>query len=369
MKFKEFLSSFTYLLEDSPRESIGDNSRYVFMSDLHLGDGGSRDDLSPNRGIVHNALSRWYLERGYTLVLNGDIEDLSKFKYKDIRAAWKGFYGILDDFEAKGKLRRILGNHDLALLGRTDYPYRTSHGLALDWKGKTLFAFHGHQASRFFMKYDYLSEIVVRYIAKPFAIRNTSVSSDSRRRFSTERLIYRASRSLGIVSITGHTHRPLFESRSKYDSLRWSIEELLREYPGSNLEGRRIIVEKIDLYRQELRRMRKRDRDLRLFRSLYGEIDLLVPSLFNSGCATGKHGMTAIELVDGRISLVQWTGAKGPRDYVEVEALSVDSLPDTPFARYTLRSDSLDEVFTRIELLGDRPSALAAGLATAGAIR
>ena len=39
---------------------------------------------------------------------------------------------------------------DLALLTREDYPYELSHSLAFDWKDRTLFAIHGHQASRFF---------------------------------------------------------------------------------------------------------------------------------------------------------------------------------------------------------------------------
>jgi len=352
MRFGEFFESFKHLLEESPRETLGPDSRLVFMSDLHLGDGGAKDDLAPNRGIVHNALAKWYLKQGHTLVLNGDIEDLSKFRYREIRDAWRGLYGLFDEFADGGRLRRILGNHDLALLARDDYPYEFFHGLSFDWKGRTLFAFHGHQASRFFMEFDYLSEFIVRYLAKPLSIRNTSVSGDSRRRYRTERRIYRASRRLGIVSIAGHTHRPLFESLSKYDSLRWSIEELLRAWPGAGEEEKAKIEESVAVYKSEIGRLRKREKDLRLSESLYGEGSLLVPTLFNSGCATGRHGMTAIEIGDGAISLVQWTGAKGPRDYVNRESVEHVVIPGTPFARHVLRKTSLDEVFARIDLLG-----------------
>ena len=351
MNFREFLKSFRHLLEESPRETIGPDSRYVFLSDLHLGDGGRKDDLAPNRGIIHNLLAKWYLPKGHTLVLNGDIEDLSKFRYREIREAWTGLYGLFDEFDDAGKLRRILGNHDLALLAREDYPYEPSHGLALDWKGRTLFAFHGHQASRFFMEFDYLSEFVVRYLAKPLSIKNTSISGDSRRRFRTERRIYRASRRLGIASITGHTHRPLFESLSKYDSLRWAVEELLRSWPGADAEGKAKIENTIAVYRTELVRLRKDKKDLRLSTSLYDDGDIVVPSLFNSGCATGKHGITAIEIESGSIALVQWTGAKGPRDYVSLESLDRSEIPSTPYARHVLRRAPLDEVFARIDLL------------------
>jgi len=351
MEFREFLDSFHHLLEASPRETIGPESSYVFMSDLHLGDGGRKDDLAPNRGIVLSALAEWYLPKGHTLVLNGDIEDLSKFRYREIREAWKGLYGLLDEFSDSGRLRRILGNHDLALLARDDYPYELSHGLALDWKGRTLFAFHGHQASRFFMEFDYLSEFIVRYLAKPLSIKNTSISGDSRRRFRTERRIYRASRRLGIASIAGHTHRPLFESLSKYDSLRWSIEELLRAWPGADDLGKTGIEKTIAVYRTELGRLRKHEKALRLSTSLYDEGDIIVPSLFNSGCATGRHGITAIEIEAGSISLVQWTGTKGPRDYVNLESLDRSEISETPYARHVLRRAALDEVFARIDLL------------------
>lgn len=62
---KDFLSSFKYLVEELPREKLDPDGRIVFMSDLHLMDVGSRDDLVPNRGIVQDALARWYPERAF----------------------------------------------------------------------------------------------------------------------------------------------------------------------------------------------------------------------------------------------------------------------------------------------------------------
>jgi len=352
MKFKDFLSSFSYLLSESPKETLAPGGRFVFMSDLHLGDGGSRDDLAPNRGLVQNALARWYLERGFTLVLNGDIEDLSKFRWREIREAWGGLFEIFDAFHKAGRLRRIVGNHDLGLLARNDYPYALTHSLALDWNGHSLFAFHGHQASRFFVKYDYLSEFIVRYLAKPLTIRNSGVSGDSRYRYHTERLIYKASRRLGLVSITGHTHRPLFESHSKYESLRYSIEELLREFPKAKAARKNEIAELIEVYRRELARVDRKKLRRDLGSSLYGHNDFLVPSLFNSGCATGKKGFTALEIEGEAIALVQWTGVKGPRTYVEGESVEHSLLEGTPYSRYVMRRAALEEVFTRIDLLG-----------------
>ena len=122
MKFPEFLGSFEGLLDASPRERLDESSRIVVVSDLHLGNGGTRDDLAHNRGLVQESLETFYLRRGWTLVLNGDIEDLSKFGYERIRPAWAELFALFEDFHEQGRLRKILGNHDAGLELRRDYP-------------------------------------------------------------------------------------------------------------------------------------------------------------------------------------------------------------------------------------------------------
>ncbi|OHE68963.1 MAG: hypothetical protein A2001_06615 [Treponema sp. GWC1_61_84] len=345
------MESFRRFVAATPVEKLADDGRYLFLSDLHMGDGGPRDDLEPNRILVETALEKHYLEKGFTLVVNGDAEDLNKFRLKVVRSAWKKLYRIFDAFHARGRLRKIVGNHDLGLLRETDYPYPLLHGLVLERNGKRIFAFHGHQASRFFVKFDYLAEFIVRYLAKPLRIKNSSIATDSRRRFMAERLIYRAARRLGILAITGHTHRPLFESLSKYDSLRWSVEDLLREYSLGDADRRARIAELIGVYRRELERLSRKETRRNLSRSIYGESPLLVPCLFNSGCATGRHGFTALEIEGGSISLVHWSAAGKNRPYIEREAIHKDPIENGAFTRYVLKSDNLDQTFARIELL------------------
>ncbi|MCX7024191.1 MAG: metallophosphoesterase family protein [Spirochaetes bacterium] len=354
MRFSDFYPSFVELVKSCRVENLDRDARYVFMSDLHMGDGGGNDDLVRNRELVQTALARRYLERGYVLVLNGDIEDLSKYRFSEIRAAWPALYAIIDAFAARGALRKIVGNHDLGLFREKEQPYELLHGLVLERDGRKLFAFHGHQASRFFVRHSYLSDFIVRYLAKPLRIRNTGISADDRYRFKAERRIYRASKMLGMLSIMGHTHRPLFESHSKYDSLRWSIEELVREYPGADPGRRAQIASSVSLYRSEFERLGRKELRFRLSRSLYDDCDLLIPCLFNSGCATGRKGMTALEIEGGRIGLVHWSGSKRPREYIEMEAIRRDEIEGTGCARYLLKQVEMDEVFARIDLLGQR---------------
>jgi UDP-2,3-diacylglucosamine pyrophosphatase LpxH len=352
MKAEDFRVEFEEFVSSCPVEALDDAGRYVFLSDLHMGDGGPRDDLLRNRELLEAALGTWYLTNGFTLVLNGDIEDLIKFDLPSIRAAWPRVFGLFDAFHQAGRLRKITGNHDLGLLDEKDYEYPLKLGLTLERYGKRIFVCHGHQASRFYVDYDYVSEFFVRYLVKPLRIKNVVVSGNSRRRFITERRIYRAARALGILTVTGHTHRPLFESLSKYDSLRWSVEDLLREYSLGDTARRVRIAELIGVYRRELERMSRKETKRDLSRSIYGESPLLVPCLFNSGCATGKHGFTALEIEGGAIALVHWSSAGKSRPYIEREAIHKDTIEEGAFERYVLKSDNLDQVFARIELLG-----------------
>lgn len=353
MKFRKFYQSFQSLLESCPEQALDSNDRYVIFSDLHMGNGGPLDDLVPNRRLVETALKDYYLKNRYHLVLNGDVEDLNKFKLSEIVPAWSDLYSIFNSFAQEGKFWKIVGNHDLYLLKAREYPYPLYHGLQLKRDDQRLFIFHGHQASQFFNEFDYLSEFIVRFLAKPLRIKNSGVSKNSKRRFSTERYIYKAARKMGIVALTGHTHRPLFESLSKYDSLRWSIEELLREYALADFTQRPRIVELLDVYRTELERIAKKGKRGNASKSLYDEGPLLVPCLFNSGCATGKHGITALEIDHGSISLVHWAAEGVSRPYIEKEALYKDSI-DGGFSRYTLHSEYLDQIFVRLSLLGSR---------------
>jgi UDP-2,3-diacylglucosamine pyrophosphatase LpxH len=352
MKFADFFASFKEFLEASPSLNVDDGKRYVFLSDLHMGDGGGSDDLEHNRELAVTALKSWYLDRGYTLILGGDIEELQKFKLGKIRKAWGELYEIFDAFEERGELYKLVGNHDLSLLRESEYPYQLYHGLKLERAGRTLFCFHGHQASRFFIKYKYLSDFVVKYLAKPLKVKNASISGDSRQRFKAEKRIYRGSKKLGIVSICGHTHRPLFESLSKYDSLRWSIEQLLREYPASSGEQRERIASLVQLYRAECERLGKGELRWDLSKSLYEEKSLLIPCVFNSGCATGKNGITALEIEGGRIGLVHWAKKGKARPYLLEEAELKDGIEGSDVSRYLLRQAELDQVFARLDLLG-----------------
>jgi len=352
MKYDTYEESFRQFIKDCPEERLDESARYVFLSDLHMGNGGKRDDLAPNRALIEGMLESWYLPQDYILILNGDIEDLSKFSLQSINTAWPRLLGIIAQFAERKRLRKIIGNHDYDLSPRKDYPWPMIPGLVYRVGDNRIFIFHGHQASSLYVKYDFVSDFLIRYFVKPLRIRNSGVSRDSRRRYRTERRIYRAARTLGVMAVTGHTHRPLFESLAKYDNIRIKIEALLSRLSDAPLDGKKALTEQIILYKNEMEKLAAVKERQKKTQSLYGTGPFLIPCLFNSGCATGKHGITALEISGGSISLVYWTTQETARPYIANEALATE-ISGGAFYRYILKKDTLDAIFTRIDLLAD----------------
>jgi predicted phosphodiesterase len=345
---EQFSEGLLAQMATAPAIGVGGDSRIVILSDLHMGDGSSGDDLRPNGELLSTALERHYLERGSTLVLNGDIEDLQKFPLRRIRAAWGGLFSLFDRFAREGRLRKVYGNHDEDLLEASRYPYPLYPGLRLEWGKRRLYAYHGHQASGFFVKHNDMSGAVIRYVFHTLGIRNRSPSQDSNRRYGVERKIYEFSRRSGIVSLIGHTHRPLFESLSKYDRLRYEIERLCLEYCEAAPERRGEIERRVAVFKDEFGRMGRRDR--RRARGLYGR-DIILPCLFNSGSAIGGKGVTALEIEGERIALVYWFEEGKARPYLALEAGPGSAVEGSRIRRVALASKSLADVFARMDLL------------------
>jgi UDP-2,3-diacylglucosamine pyrophosphatase LpxH len=338
------LASLAPLGERAPVRRLARGERVVVFSDLHLGGGGRRDDFLPNGELLSAALRRYYLPGRFTLVLNGDVEELYRFRLPQIRRQWAGFYELLEEFARRGRLERLVGNHDAELAVRGDpYPApRLLESLRLERGRGSLLLFHGHQASFIQTRFIGLVSVVLRYVANPLGIRNWSLARSNRRRFRVERKVYGFARASRQVVLIGHTHRPLFESLSKLDRLRFRIENLCRQIPSASIRRRPALERELALRKQELERLlAKRGRDPG--GSLY-DSPLLVPCLFNSGCCIGKRGLTGLEIADDSIALVHWLDSnRGQR--------RGEPLAGTPFLRLVLEQEPLDYLFTRVRLL------------------
>ena len=76
------------LLQKAKPVTLGQSAKVLILSDLHMGNGGRRDDFRRNAELVKAMLESYYLSEKYSLVLNGDIEELFKFPLESIVKKW-----------------------------------------------------------------------------------------------------------------------------------------------------------------------------------------------------------------------------------------------------------------------------------------
>jgi predicted phosphodiesterase len=329
---------------------LSGGGKALILSDLHMGNGSRGDDFVRNGDLVMDMLEKRYLAGGWDLVLNGDVEDLQRFSAASIRNRWLAMYRIFDRFAEKGKLHKIVGNHDEDLVIEDEYPYHLHDAIRIETGVLPIFVYHGHQASHIYSNYNRFIRASLRYVLTPIGIKNISAARNPRRRFHVERRAYDFSRMQGIVSVIGHTHRVLFESLGRFDYIKFEIERLCRDYPLAKPEERSAIEGEVRALRLELAKLKRKERRSSLQETLYGD-ELPVPCLFNSGCAISKKGATALEIENGSISLVYWFTEGQGKKFVGRGGYVVEPLEGTDRRFVTLNSDRLDYVKARIELL------------------
>ncbi len=318
-----------------------------------MGDGSSSDDFKHNAGLFRYILNHYYLPRGYTLILNGDVEELQRFKFKKIFNAWKDLFEIFGLFKKGNKLIKIVGNHDMELLLEKpkNSEFELHHAVKINWKDNYIFIFHGHQASNKYLKYNKLLGITLKYLANPLGIKNYSVAHNSRKQYSIEQKVYQFSSLHKIVSIIGHTHRPLFESLTKAERLKFRIEQLCRNYVREKDEDKKKAIKKsIKANKKDLRKIYKKEKEEISPGNLYDSV-LSIPCLFNSGCVIGKRGITALEIEKGHISLVHWFDKQISKKYLKNTGYDPKKLDDSNYYKMVINQESLDYIFTRIRLL------------------
>lgn len=349
---KSLYKNLDKLFDSSLKIPHDQNGKWVVFSDLHMGDGGSTDDFTNNSDLFLAALSEFYLKKDHALILNGDTEELQRFPLNKIRKRWSKVYEILDQFNSRNQLFKTIGNHDLELSFTKDLPFDYKHydGLRLQFEKDDLFIFHGHQASKKYQKHNELIGFTLKYFANPLGIRSYSVSHSSKKQYKIEKRVYGYSAFNKVVSLIGHTHRPLFESLHKVDRLKFKIEQLCRDY--SKEESKQDEIRKnIKQHKKELKKYFKENREHSYQNYVYNSL-FHIPCLFNSGCVVGKRGMTCIEIEGEKIRLVHWFDKKISEKYLNQSNYKPKRLGNTDFYRMVINEESLPYIFTRIKLLG-----------------
>ncbi|MDY0296377.1 MAG: hypothetical protein RB296_03580 [Acidobacteriota bacterium] len=331
----------------APIRRLNKDDRLVVISDLHMGDGGRVDDFRHNGALVEAALRHHYLPQGFHLILNGDIEELQRFRAPRVRAQWHELLQLFSEFSAGSGLTRLIGNHDMSPEPLVAGMAKAGQALRLVGDGGEIFVFHGHQAALYGPAINRLLGWILRWIASPLGIRNYTVAFNSRRKYRYEQRVYQFARSHHLLAMIGHTHRPLFESISRLDTLKMRIEAACRDFAR---QPEPQLAAEIHHMKSEFFTLTRSPGKYAGQSMLYHQ-GLLVPCLFNSGSAIGPGGVTALEIDRGIANLALWFHSSRNRRYLQVEERHAVRLENTDIHRVPLKTEDLNYIQTRIRLL------------------
>lgn len=257
--------------ENAKIESFNNESRYVFLSDCHRGDGSHYDEFTKNQNVFIHALN-YYYKNNYVYVEVGDGDELweqPRFTY--IKNAHYDVFEVLKKFFYHDRMRIIYGNHNIYLKNKDyvkDNYYRyynqyreqtydflkglepiESLLLKHEETNQEIFLVHGHQGDFANDHIWFLTMLSVKYFWRYMhALGIKSPASPVKNTFKRHKIEKNYNKWIDInrkVLICGHTHRFKFPKT--------------------------------------------------------GELPY-----FNTGCCTYPTSITAIELDSGSISIVSW---------------------------------------------------------------
>ena len=248
-----------------------DESRFIFLSDAHRGDSSLADEFTHNENIFLYALD-YYYRNGFTYAELGDGDELWEHaKFKHIRLAHSEAYQSMKKFFDDDRLFILYGNHNMILkkqqyVRNNLYEYLDEYydekralfpniivyeSLLMVHRntGQEILAVHGHQGDTMNDQGWVFSMLLLRYFWRLMHVigfqNPASPAKNATKRHKIERMYNKWIASHKMMLICGHTHRA--------------------KYPRS------------------------------------GELPY-----FNTGCCIRATGITGIELLEGKIQLVEW---------------------------------------------------------------
>ena len=264
-------------------EYFDKDSKYIFFSDIHRGDDSVSDEFARNQNILLYALN-YYYDRGYTYVEVGDGDELWEYReFRHIRLAHSDIFEAMKKFFVDNRFIMIYGNHNNHMknkgyIKKNYYHYYDEYtqdihdlfkGLvcyeALVLKeqetGQEILTLHGHQGDLLNDQLWYINMILLRYFWRfMHVVGFQNPSSPARNHFKRHKIERNYKRWIAkhkMMLICGHTHRP------KYPKL--------KELP-----------------------------------------------YFNTGCCIHTRGFNGIEIVNNKISMVDWRIRANKKGKLEV---------------------------------------------------
>lgn len=288
------------------------------LSDQHKGQRDGADDFLRCAPSYLAALS-YYWDRNFTLVVLGDAEELWQCRPQDALPAYEDVLASERRFNAAGRYRRVYGNHDDLWMDRhavrryleprlgtlhVEEAVRFRVSAAGAPLGELLLV-HGHQGRWASDQNRRVTAWVIRNLWRPiqrtFRIRRNTPARDECLRERVDIAMYQWTLGHpGVALIAGHTHRPVWTSRTHVQQLEETLSQRRRggANPAELAALERAITDRRmkDKYCEAEHRQRALDPR---------------PSYFNTGCCCFKDGqITGIELEGDRLRLIKWSPAE-----------------------------------------------------------
>ena len=307
--------SLARLRSEGPTRLEGQH-RYVIFSDHHKGCRNGADDFRFCERAYLKALNYYYKE-GWTLIVNGDAEELMEERVEDVVQSYRNVLELEACFHPD-RLIRIYGNHDILWqlpamvekhLGGLFPGIKYREGLLFEYMedgevcGEVMVV-HGFQGALDSDMFGWVAKYALpfyRDIQIDTGIGTTSPSRDACLRTIVDNRLYRwTARQRNLLMICGHTHRPVWSSKTHLEKLTEELYELLRERPVGDAE-KLAHAQRVAEKRRELEARKAKEPPC-------NDVIKTRPSYFNDGCCRYDDGdVTGIEIEDGKIRLVKWS--------------------------------------------------------------
>jgi predicted phosphodiesterase len=310
--------------------------KFIIFSDLHRGLGDMSDDFkTPNQQSYTAALDH-YLANDYNLVHLGDVEELKeqwdiaevlKFNERHLRQEGK--------FHERNKYFRVFGNHDSkyeksATVAKHLLPYfpglKVNEGIMLNYENLPhILLVHGHQDYVPFVTgfFEYIGLPVYRlYINMVNKNRDTNYDSYCKIEKSENVLYDWTISKPNLILVFGHTHRPLWGSRTHVEKIQTELKRLNDGLKDKAIEHKTSVMKLkenavfygvsdiIDTMKELLASLEKKIKQQGACSK-----PKAVPVIFNSGCCIFEDGdITGIEIDNGEIRLIKWGRDKITKD-------------------------------------------------------
>ena len=278
------------------------DSKFVIFSDQHKGARNGADDFALAEPNYLAALDHYDHQR-YHLILLGDSEELWENTLVQIKKYNRATFASEGRFLQRHALTKIFGNHDLdwEINPMAASELRQIYGgdlIALEGimlqgelSGRRIeiFCTHGHQGDaqsdgNLFSKF-FVSNIWAPLQAYLRINPNTPAYNQTLKTAHNGMMYEWSSKQSNLFLITGHTHQPVFESLTHFERIQRSEDP-----SGKSFEN-------------------------------------IKPSYFNTGCCCYDDGdITGIEISEGEIRLIKWTGKKGTIERVVLESAALEKL-------------------------------------------